>query len=129
MKTIFGQRERVNQPPTRSGWSGRRVGVGGHTTANCRLPALFFCVISLLPGCATRRYVREQIAINNCVQTLRAIERENGVLYAAVEMYAERPGPQRSEIGRVAHDLTVYDMCERLNKLEETTRKIREVAE
>jgi hypothetical protein len=125
MKTIFGQRERVNQPPTRSGWSGRRVGVGGHTTANCRLPALFFCVISLLPGCATRRYVREQIAINNCVQTIRAIDRESGILYAVVE----RSGPQRSEVGKRASENTIEEMLIRLQKRNEITQKINEVGQ
>jgi len=45
-----------------------------------------FIICIMLSGCATRRYVRQQIVINNCVQTLRAIDRESGILYAAAEM-------------------------------------------
>lgn len=71
---------------------------------------LLLLIILSTSSCATRRYVREQIAINNCVQVLKAIDRENGVLYAAVEMDAERSGPQRSEIGQKAYDKTVYEM-------------------
>lgn len=56
MKNIFWQRERVNQSPTRSDWSGRRGGVGGHKRDNCRLPALFFCVLALLSGCTNGGY-------------------------------------------------------------------------
>ena len=86
-----------------------------------------FCVV--ISGCATRRYVRQQIAINNCAQTIRSIDRDMAVLYAAAKMDAERSGPQCSEIGRAAHDKTVYEMFLRLQKRDETTRKIREVAE
>ena len=88
-------------------------------------------VIMLLfvSGCATRSYVRQQILINNCVQTIRAIDRDMAVLDAAAEMDAERSGTQRSEIGQKAHDKTVYEMFLRLQKRDETTRKIREVAE
>ena len=48
------------------------------------------------------------------------------VLNAAADMDAERSGPQRSEIGRVAHDKTVYEMFLRLQKRNETAQKINE---
>jgi len=88
---------------------------------------LIFTLCVVVSGCATRRYVRQQIAINNCAQTIRSIDRDMAVLNAAAEMDAS--GPQRSEIGQKAHDKTVYEMFLRLQKRDETTRKIREVAE
>ena len=88
-----------------------------------------FIVCIMLSGCATRRYVRRQIAINNCAQAIRSIDRDLAVLNAAAEMDAERPSPQRSEIGRAAHDKTVYEMFLRLQKREETTQKINEVGQ
>ena len=85
---------------------------------------LIFTLCVVVSGCATRRYVRQQIAINNCAQTIRSIDRDMAVLYAAAEMDAS--GPQRSEIGQKAHDKTVYEMFLRLQKREETTQKINE---
>ena len=90
---------------------------------------MIFTLCIMLSGCATRRYVRQQIAINNCAQTIRAIDRDMAVLYAAAKMDAERSGPQRSEIGQKAHDKTVHEMFLRLQKRDETTGEIREVAE
>ena len=84
---------------------------------------LIFTLCVVVSGCATRRYVRQQIAINNCAQTIRSIDRDMAVLYAAAKMDAERSGPQRSEIGRAAHDKTVYEMFLRLQKRNETTKK------
>ena len=83
-----------------------------------------FIICIVISGCATRRYVRQQIAINNCAQTIRSIDREIGVLYAAAEMDAERSGPQRSEIGQKAHDKTVYEMFLRPHKRDETTHLV-----
>ena len=88
-----------------------------------------FVVCIVLSGCATRRYVHQQIAINNCAQTIRSIDRDMAVLYAAAKMDAERSGPQRSEIGRAAHDKTVYEMFLRLQKRDETTQKINEAGQ
>ena len=90
---------------------------------------LFVSSWSFLSGCATRRYVRQQIAINNCAQTIRSIDRDMAVLNAAAEMDAERSGTQRSEIGQKAHDKTVYEMFLRLQKRDETTQKINEAGQ
>ena len=88
---------------------------------------LFVSSCSFLSGCATRRYVRQQIAINNCAQTIRSIDRDMAVLYAAAEMDAS--GPQRSEIGRAAHNKTVYEMFLRLQKRNKTTQKMIEAGQ
>lgn len=88
---------------------------------------LIFTLCVVVSGCATRRYVRQQIAINNCAQTIRSIDRDMAVLYAAAEMDAS--GPQRSEIGQKAHDKTVYEMFLRLQKRNETTQKINEAGQ
>ena len=90
---------------------------------------LIFTLCVVVSGCATRRYVRQQIAINNCVQTIRSIDRDMAVLNAAAEMDAERSGTQRSEIGQKAHDKTVYEMFLRLQKRDETTQKINEAGQ
>ena len=90
---------------------------------------LFVSSWSFLSGCATRRYVRQQIAINNCAQTIRSIDRDLAVLNAAADMDAERSGPQRSEIGQKAHDKTVYEMFLRLQKRNETTKKMIEAGQ
>jgi len=88
---------------------------------------LIFTLCVVVSGCATRRYVRQQIAINNCAQTIRSIDRDMAVLNAAAEMDAS--GPQRSEIGQKAHDKTVYEMFLRLQKRDETTQKINEAGQ
>ena len=88
---------------------------------------LIFTLCVVVSGCATRRYVRQQIAINNCVQTIRSIDRDMAVLYAAAEMDAS--GPQRSEIGQKAHDKTVYEMFLRLQKRNKTTQKMIEAGQ
>ena len=85
-----------------------------------------FIICIVISGCATRRYVRQQIAINNCVQTIRSIDRDMAVLNAAADMDAERSGPQRSEIGKRASENTIEEMLIRLQKRDETTQKINE---
>ena len=90
---------------------------------------LIFTLCVVVSGCATRRYVRQQIAINNCAQTIRSIDRDLAVLNAAADMDAERSGPQRSEIGQKAHDKTVYEMFLRLQKRNETTKKMIEAGQ
>lgn len=95
----------------------------------CLKSAAFVLFVYFCSSCATRRYVRRQIAINNCVQVLNAIDRELRILDAAAEMDAERAGLKRSEIGQQAHDKTVYELFLRLNKRLETTEKINEAGQ
>lgn len=85
---------------------------------------MIFTLFIAVSGCATRRYVRDQIAINNCVQVLKAIDRDMAVLDAAAEMDSKCSGPQRSEIRQRVYDKAVYEMSLRLNKHRETTQKI-----
>lgn len=97
------------------------------TKSSCMKSAAFVLFVSLWSissACATRRYVRRQIAINNCVQVLNAIDRELRILDAAAEMDAERIGPTQSDVGRKAHQHTLYEMLLRLENRRETTEKI-----
>lgn len=47
---------------------------------------LFISLWSLSSSCASRRYVRQQIQLNNCTQTVRAMEREQAILYATEDV-------------------------------------------
>ena len=88
---------------------------------------LLLLIILSTSSCATRRYIRRQIAINNAVQTIRALDRESSILYATDDYF--HTSVEKSEVGEKAHEQTVYEMSIRLDKRDNTTKQIKELGQ